>query len=216
MKRKTLNNSTQWSNKKIKLAILVPSRDYVSSHFTYCLAQLMKTSSETGLDVFLFMDSGTILLNQRENLINRAKEINADYVLWLDSDMIFPPTTALRLLAHNKDIVACNYMKRTKPFTTVAYTDIKDWNSWVPLKRYDDLLEVEGVGMGCMLMNAKVFELIDKPYFQFTYSESTGDWIGEDFSVLEKFRKKNISVYIDTVLSIEIKHVGIQAFGVKS
>jgi len=195
------------------MAILVPTRDTVHSQFAYCLAQLIKTTSEVGIDTYLFFDSSTILLNQREKLIENAKDIKCDYVLWLDSDMMFPSTTALRLLAHNKDIVACNYMKRSKPLKTVAYTDLRNWDSWLPLEPKDDLIKVEGVGMGCMLMKTEIFNSLQKPYFEFTYKGDTQDWYGEDFMLLTKLRLNEFNVYIDTILSMDIKHLGIYAFG---
>jgi hypothetical protein len=211
---KSFYNSSIWDGKTCKLAILVPTRDMVHSHFSYCLAQLMKTTSEMGIDTYLFYDSSTILLNQREKLIEKAKEVRADYVLWLDSDMMFPSTTALRLLEHNKDIIACNYMKRTKGEKTVAYTDVSDWESWVPLDKVNGLVKVEGVGMGCMLMKTNVFAPLVKPYFEFTFKEDSQDWYGEDFNLLAKLRKLGYDVYIDTVLSKDIKHIGNYAFGV--
>ena len=145
--------------------------------------------------------------------IEKAKEVKSDYVLWLDSDMMFPSTTALRLLAHNKDIVACNYMKRSKPLKTVAYTDLRNWDSWLPLEPKDDLIKVEGVGMGCMLMKTEIFNSLQKPYFEFTYKGDTQDWYGEDFMLLTKLRLNEFNVYIDTILSMDIKHLGIYAFG---
>ena len=211
---KSFYNSSIWDGKTCKLAILVPTRDMVHAHFSYCLAQLMKTTSEMGIDTYLFYDSSTILLNQREKLIEKAKEVKSDYVLWLDSDMMFPSTTALRLLEHNKDIIACNYMKRTKGDKTVAYTDVSDWDTWLPLDKIDGLVKVEGVGMGCMLMKTKVFNKLIKPYFEFTYKEDSQDWYGEDFNILAKLRKLGHDVYIDTVLSKDIKHIGNYAFGV--
>ena len=51
---KNINNSTLWDVKPIKLSILVPTRDTVHSHFSYCLAQLYKTTSDVGIDVSLF------------------------------------------------------------------------------------------------------------------------------------------------------------------
>ena len=188
---KSIQNSSLWDSKPTKLAILVPTRDTVHSQFAYCLAQLIKTTSEAGIDTYLFFDSSTILLNQREKLIENAKDIKCDYVLWLDSDMMFPSTTALRLLAHNKDIVACNYMKRSKPLKTVAYTDLRNWDSWLPLEPKDDLIKVEGVGMGCMLMKTEIFNSLQKPYFEFTYKGDTQDWYGEDFMLLTKLLKIN-------------------------
>lgn len=210
---KSIQNSSIWNSKPIKLAILVPTRDTVHSQFAYCLAQLIKTTSEVGIDTYLFFDSSTILLNQREKLIENAKDIKCDYVLWLDSDMMFPSTTALRLLAHNKDVVACNYMKRSKPLKTVAYTDLRNWDSWLPLEPKDDLIKVEGVGMGCMLMKTEIFGSLQKPYFEFTYKGDTQDWYGEDFMLLTKLRLNGFNVYIDTILSMDIKHLGIYAFG---
>jgi hypothetical protein len=210
---KSIQNSSLWDSKPTKLAILVPTRDTVHSQFAYCLAQLIKTTSEAGIDTYLFFDSSTILLNQREKLIENAKDIKCDYVLWLDSDMMFPSTTALRLLAHNKDIVACNYMKRSKPLKTVAYTDLRNWDSWLPLEPKDDLIKVEGVGMGCMLMKTEIFSSLQKPYFEFTYKGDTQDWYGEDFMLLTKLRLNEFNVYIDTILSMDIKHLGIYAFG---
>lgn len=210
---KSIQNSSLWDSKPTKLAILVPTRDTVHSQFAYCLAQLIKTTSEAGIDTYLFFDSSTILLNQREKLIENAKDIKCDYVLWLDSDMMFPSTTALRLLAHNKDIVACNYMKRSKPLKTVAYTDLTNWDSWLPLEPKDDLVKVEGVGMGCMLIKTEIFNSLQKPYFEFTYKGDTQDWYGEDFMLLTKLRLNEFNVYIDTILSMDIKHLGIYAFG---
>jgi glycosyltransferase involved in cell wall biosynthesis len=209
---KSINNSSMWDVKPIKLSILVPTRNTVDTQFAYSLTQLMVTTREAGIDAYLFFDSSTILLNQRNNLIKMAKEVKSDYILWIDSDMMFPPTAALRLLEHNKDIVACNYMTRSKPLKTVAYRNLNDWDSWVPLELHDELIKVEGVGMGCMLMKMNIFDSLEKPYFEFQYKEDTEDYFGEDFILLTKLREKGYDVFIDTHLSIMMKHIGIYAF----
>ena len=54
--KKSLNNSSMWDVKPIKLSILVPTRDTVHSHFAYCLTQLVRTTSEAGIDTYLFFD----------------------------------------------------------------------------------------------------------------------------------------------------------------
>lgn len=211
--KKNINNSSIWNVKPIKLSILVPTRDMIHSHFAFCLSQLYKTTSDVGIDTYLFFDSSTILLNQREKLIGEAIKINSDYVLWLDSDMTFPSTTALRLLEHNEDIIGCNYMKRTKPYKTTAYRDVSDWESWVPLKPHDGLVEVQGVGLGCILMKTEIFTKLSEPYFEFIYSNDSKDWSGEDFNLLSKLSKKGYRTYIDTILSLEIGHLGTYNFG---
>jgi hypothetical protein len=210
--KNSINNSSVWVAKPIKLAILVPTRDMVHSHFAYSLAQLVKTTSEIGIDTYLYFDSSTILLNQREKLIDEAIKMEADYVLWLDSDMMFPSNVVLKLLAHNKDIVACNYMKRSLPMKTVAYTDLNNWDSWVPMEPQEELVKVKGIGMGCILMKTDVFKKLEKPYFEFIYKEDTKDWFGEDFTLQDKIQKVGYEIFVDTMLSMEIKHVGIYAY----
>ncbi len=166
-----------------------------------------------GIEVHLFFDASTILINQRENLINQAIEVKSEWALWLDSDMMFPPTTLLRLLAHNQDIVACNYMKRSYPFKSVAFMDTNDWESWVPLQSEDELLTVEAIGMGCVLMRTSVFEKLNRPYFEYTYQPKTKDWGGEDFTLFKKLNGAGLQLKVDTNLSNEIYHIGTYAYG---
>jgi hypothetical protein len=205
-------DSTLWGTTKQKIAVLVPTRDLVHSHFSYSLTQMVKFSTQMGLDVYTFFDSSTVLLNQRNNLVNMGKELGADYFLWLDSDMIFPTTTLTRLLSHNKDIVGCNYMKRSLPLKPTAYLDTTDWNTHLPLDTTNDLVEVEAMGMGCVLTKSEVFTNLEKPYFKFTYDVDTDDYLGEDFNLFKELKEYNYKIYVDTNLSKEIKHLGTFAF----
>lgn len=211
---KSINDQSIWDTKKIKLSILVPTRDMVHSNFAFSLSQLIKTAEQQGIETYLFFDSSTILLNQRERLIKSAMEVDSDYVLWLDSDMSFPSTTIIRLLSHNKDIVACNYLKRSKPVKPVAYLDTNDWESYLPMDHKDELVEVMAVGMGCVLMKTNIFTDLTKPYFEFRYKEDTDDWYGEDFILFDKLKSNGHKIFIDTLLSREIKHIGLFSFGV--
>ena len=179
----------------------------------YSLIQLVKTTEQSNIETYVFFDSSTILLNQRERLVKMAMEVDSDYILWLDSDMTFPSTTLLRLLSHEKDIVGCNYLKRSKPVKPVAYRNVGDWDSWVPMDIKDELVKVEGVGMGCILMKTDLFKQLEKPYFEFRYKEDTDDWFGEDFILFEKLRNLGGEIFIDTLLSNEIGHLGIYSFG---
>jgi hypothetical protein len=185
----------------------------VYSHFSLSLGNLIKTTTQMGIDVHLFFDASTILINQRENLINQAIAMKSEWVLWLDSDMMFPSTTLLRLLAHKQDIVACNYMKRSFPFKSVAFTNTNDWESWVPLQSEDELITVEAIGMGCVLKKTSIFQKLAKPYFEYTYQPKTEDWGGEDFTLFKKLNKLGYQVKVDTNLSNEIYHIGTYAYG---
>lgn len=205
--------NTIWEGIPTSVSILVPTRDTVYSHFSLSLGNLVKTTTQMGIDVHLFFDASTILINQRENLIGQAITVKSEWVLWLDSDMMFPPTTLLRLLAHKQDIVACNYMKRSYPFKSVAFTDTNDWESWVPMQSEDELVTVEAIGMGCVLMKTSIFQKLGKPYFEYTYQPKTKDWGGEDFTLFKKLNRVGHQVKVDMNLSNEIHHIGTYAYG---
>lgn len=205
--------NTMWHGTPTRVSILVPTRDTVYSHFSHSLSSLVKLCTQMGIDVHVFFNSATILIEQREQLIDQAIQLQSEWVLWLDSDMMFPATTLMRLLAHNEDVVGCNYMKRSYPFSSVAYTNTKDWDSWVPLQSEDGLITVQAAGMGCVLMRTSVFQKLNKPYFEYIYNPETKGWMGEDFVLFEKLNNVGYQLKIDTNLSNEIYHIGTFAYG---
>lgn len=204
-------SASAWKTPTTKLLILVPARDMVHSLFTMALTELVKTCVLAGIDTHVTYDFNTILLNQRETLAQRAVDIKANYMLWLDSDMMFPSTTALRLMNHNKDIVAANYMKRSVPLTTVAYPTLNEWDNWLPLESQEELEVVEGIGMGCMLMKTSILTSLQKPWFEFEWKDNS--WHGEDFYFQKKLRDAGHQIFVDMNLSRQVRHIGQWAFG---
>lgn len=208
---KNIYDLSIWKTKPTKLAILVPCREYMYSLFVSSLVELVKTTTMAGIDVHVIYDQSTILLSQRERLAKQALAMKSDYALWLDSDMMFPSTTAMRLMGHNKDVVCSNYMKRSVPLQTVAYPEKGNWEEWLPLEADQELQEVEGIGMGCVMMKTDVLRNIEPPFFNFEYYD--GDWHGEDFYFQEKLRNAGHKILVDMNLSFQVRHVGQWAFG---
>jgi len=213
MRKNSVFSTSKWSAKKSKLAVLIPCRDTLHSAHALSLAEMVKLNTMNDIDTHVFMDASTILLTQRERLATEAINVGAEYILWLDSDIVFPATTAVRLLAHNEDVVAANYIRRQLPAKGVAYEVIGDWENPLPFEVYDDLVEVEGVGMGCMLMKTEIFHNISKPWFEFGWSPESNDFLGEDMILCQKIAQAGHTIKIDTVLSQELRHLGTWAFG---
>jgi hypothetical protein len=211
--KKSVFATSQWSIKKSKLAILVPTRDLLHSAHALCLTEIVKLNTMNGLDTQVIMDAITILLTQRERLATFGRETGAEYLLWLDSDIVAPASTALRLLAHQEPVVAANYIRRQLPAKGVAYETIGDWEDPLPFEATDHLMPVEGVGMGCMLMRADIFDSIPKPWFEFGWSPESNDHLGEDMILCQKMAQAGYTVKIDTNLSMELRHLGTWAFG---
>lgn len=213
MTRESVFSSSKWSVKKSKLAVCIPTRDTLHSAHAMCLLELVKFNTMNNIDTHVFMNASTVLLTQREQLATTAIELDSEYVLWLDSDMTFPATTAVRLLAHNEPVVAANYVKRTSPLKAVAYKSIGDWSSWLSFDKTETLAEVEGVGMGCFLMKTEIFTKIAKPWFEFKWSPESNDYLGEDMNLCKKIADVGYKIKIDTALSHEIRHLGTYGFG---
>jgi len=213
MKKGSVFSSSKWSSKKGKLAVCIPTRDTLHSAHAMSLVELVKFNTMNDIDTHVFMDASTILLTQRERLASMAVELDAEYILWLDSDIVFPATTAVRLMAHNEPVVAANYVRRQLPAKGVAYQKIGDWQNPLPFEVYDELVTVQGVGMGCVLMKTEIFSKIPKPWFEFGWSPESNDFLGEDMILCQKMANVGYEVKIDTVLSQELRHLGTWGFG---
>ena len=214
MKNKSVFSSSSWSSKKGKLAVLIPCRDTLHSAHALALAELVKFNTMNNIDTHVFMDASTILLTQREKLATAAVELGAEHMLWLDSDMVFPATTAVRLMSHDESVVAANYVRRQKPYKGVAYENIGDWQRPLSFDVEDDLVPVEGIGMGCMLIKTSVFNQLSKPWFDFQWSPESNDFLGEDMYLCQKMNAAGYTVKVDTALSREMHHLGTYAFNV--
>jgi hypothetical protein len=212
MKKQSVFSSSSWSNKKSKLAVLIPCRDTLHSAHALALAELVKFNTMNDIDTHVFMDASTILLTQRERLATEAVNLGADYMLWLDSDMVFPATTAVRLMKHNEPVVAANYVRRQKPYKGVAYETIGDWQNPLPFDVQDELVPIEGIGMGCMLIKTSIFQELSKPWFDFQWSPESNDFLGEDMYLCQKINAAGYTIKVDTSLSQEMHHLGTYAF----
>jgi hypothetical protein len=196
---------------KPKVCIAVPARDMVYTHFAYCLQELVQYHAMRGIDTFVEFNMGTLVCNQREALASKAIDQGATHILWLDSDMMFPKTVGEVLLNHNYSVVACNYSTRALPFKPVAYTKMNDWNSGIP-ENSTGIIQVAGVGMGCMMTHVEVFGDMYKPWFPITFEASTNDYLGEDMNFCLQLRAADYSIYIDCDLSQQIYHIGSAAY----
>ena len=105
----------------MKIMIAVPCMDQVPARFAQSLATLQKVG-----ECVIGFQVGSLVYVARENLAGGAIEMGADYVLWLDSDMVFNPDTLVRLLADKDkgDIVSGLYYRRVSPFTPVLFKDL--------------------------------------------------------------------------------------------
>ena len=197
-------------DKNVRVAICVPVRDNVTAGFSYSLAMLMKKCGEANLKISLHYNIGSEVAMQRQQLVEEALETNPTHILWLDSDMKFPADILNRLLAHKKDVVACNYSTRAEPLCPVAFTSEGDLES--RLHKTTGTSSVFAVGLGCMLVNTDVFNKIDSPYFSVEWNEDYTNLVGEDIYFCKKLHTKGYDILIDNEASQMIAHIGTKFY----
>lgn len=194
----------------MKLAICVPSRDTVLAGFALSLSKIVSRLAYNNIEHKIFMNLGTVIPQQRNSLTQEALEWKATHILWLDSDMHLPSNTANILLQHDKDIVAAAYSTRVPPYKSTAFLDADDLNS--RLDEQHGLHKVFAVGMGCMLVNTKVYEYLEMPYYQYLYNKDTQDLSGEDIYFCKCANDAGFEIYIDADLSYNVAHYGTKSF----
>ena len=146
--------------------ILTPVPEMLSNcitpAFMISAMNLMEMTKEAGYQVTLRFDYMPGYDIARNRLVELALQGGADHLFWLDSDTLVPPDTILRLLEHDKPIVAGLYASRRGDLKAIAHlktgvdeNDIKQAEivEDIPQKTFT----VYSTGMGCVLMSKYVF-----------------------------------------------------------
>jgi hypothetical protein len=194
----------------LNLSICIPARETVHSSFAYDLCLLSTYwygNAPVGSSINVHLVNGTLIADQRQKLATMALQHNADYALFLDSDMRFPRDLVQRLVAHGKDIVACNYSTRRMPPKTVAWSDFA-MQDFVTSHDRSGMEEVDAVGMGAMLVKTEVFRRLPQPWFQVVYSKAARAFIGEDIYFCQLAKGHGFKVYVDHDASKLVRHIG--------
>lgn len=155
-----------------------------------------------------------LVYDAREKIINFAENVNADWILYIDSDMVLPSDCLLKFVnakLENKEIEIMGGMcfKRTPPFQPCFYTKARiNPETKKPLLESPidfpetGLIEVEGIGMACTFIRKsawkKVKEKHESPFFPYP-------GVGEDLSFCIRARMAGIKMYTD--LSINVGHM---------
>jgi len=188
-----------------KVLVAVPCGESVKAGFAMDLALMLAytTFVRPAMVVRLDFLKGTYLPRARARLVQDAMNETCTHILWLDSDMRFPKDTLLRLLGHEKHVVAANYAMRQPPILPTAGDEAGN-----PMFDVEDLAEAKHAGMGVMLTSIDVFLAIGKPYFALGYNRGLDDYSGEDTFFCERARKEGFAIWIDGPLSEEVQHLG--------
>lgn len=190
----------------MKTLIAIPCMDQVPALFAQSLATMRMVG-----ECQIAFQIGSLIYTSRDDLARYAMKEGFDYVLWLDSDMVFPEDFHERmfktLTENNLDILSGIYYKRKPPYSPVIFDKMqlkgKIWDySWledVP----DSLFEVGACGFGCVLLKTEVLMSVQLKHGYLFHPMQNG---GEDVAFCVRARDCGYKIMCDP--SIVCGHVG--------
>ena len=191
----------------MKIFIAVPSMDTLPALFCQSLALLQRAG-----DTQIGFEVGSLVYNARNNLARQAIKSEADFVLWLDSDMVFAPNLLQRMLKtclDNKiDFLTAVCFRRKPPYTPCLFDrldKIDKGASYSALMSVPDgLFKVGGCGFAGVLMSTDVLMSVAAKFGGRMFDPLEG--FGEDVSFCWRARQCGYDIWCDS--SIELGHVG--------
>lgn len=206
-----------------KIMLLFPGRTFTQG-FSQSLANLVRDLVIKGYPYGLRWDYSSDLYMLRNNLIGSGPDNggasvihpaikDADYVVWIDSDMVFSPEDVFRLVSHGEDVVsgfaaidmdrtACGVFGTDPP--SMGYHSVGGLDELETNDR--GLVEIDFAGMAFIAMRPKVFEDLDFPWFR-TYSFELGGAMincSEDTGFCQRIKGAGYRIWADP--SIRIGH----------
>ena len=153
----------------------------------------------------------------RNKIAQKAIDMNTDYVLMVDNDVVIPKDSLSNLLSNDKDVCLGYYAHRGPDnvysgrscicrlynSNGVAYFNYPLESEYTAeeLKAMADkgeyVIKIHGGGMGCALIKTDVFRVLKYPWYDWVNYESKG-MLSEDLYFCEGCRKAGINIYADT------------------
>lgn len=159
--------------------------------------------------------NGPYLDENREACMRDAIQANADFLVFIDTDMVFPPDAVDRLLAHGKDVIGANYYEKRLPLVSTVKLfgtdgEMADDGKFVQQEMPPEPFRCAGLGAGLMAIRvSRVAALMAAPYFAF--ADRKGQRMGEELSFCERARHAGLEVWCDP--TIPVLHVGEFPYG---
>lgn len=154
----------------MKLLIGLPTLGDIPPSVAVSLMRVATEARRLG-EVYLSHTEGLIPHDKgREAIFKDAKEADVDYVLCVDSDMIFPEDTVGRLyralVDSDAQVASGMYVRRGHPYTSV-------WSKWAggewhQVSATEGIHEIDMTGLGCALIDFRwLRENLSPPYCRY-------------------------------------------------
>ncbi len=196
---------------KKKICILIPAYGNIPATFLpNFISFVVKNSKKYIIDVTVREHNP--VSKSRNELVELAMKMDPDYILFLDTDNLVPTTALDNLIKvmeeKDADLVTALYFQKAKPYLPVIreYKLGGFWNIENP--ELGTVIAIDGCGMGCCLINPRVFKKLEYPWFKFNY-ETWGRkriHLSEDLWFCRNMLRAGMKLYCDA--SLISSHIG--------
>jgi GT2 family glycosyltransferase len=191
----------------IKVGVGIPNTGSINMETCVSIIEMI----DGRLPLEFFFSRGSMLPYMRFKITLDALKAKCTHLLFVDSDMKFPRDTLQKLLSHKKDIVSVLYnTKENPPNSVVKFMDGDKRIVGGTFQRDDfpELFECYAVGFGCTLIDLKILEHIELPWYSFEWEvdKKNTQMTGEDVYFCVKARKAGFTTWCDP--TIQTGHIG--------
>lgn len=200
-----------------KVLIAIPCMRTVCVEFFDSILHLQNNGN-----TFIALEANSLVYAARNHLCLKAFEKECDYIMWLDSDMVFPPETVLNLIKtaeeEQADLVTGLYFKRVQPSDPVLAKEIT-WKQeptgiidskvdvYYDYPR-DSVFPIEGCGLGCAIVRVSAIDEIGSKTGMSPFQPLP--YLSEDYSFCFRLKQLGKKMLCDS--RVKAGHVGNMIF----
>ena len=212
----------------MRIALCIPGATFTKG-FVWSLSKTIPHILRAGHAVLIYTGYSADIYHGRNEIVGQSRPVNIgngkmasavsvlggtayDFMMWIDSDMVWEPEDILTLVGHNKDIVTGCAVCSTEGHIPVGHlTDDKFHNYYFNAERLGDLpldndglIQVDFAGFGFICIKAGVFEKIPYPWFESHNEFVDGRWYmpTEDIGWCLTAAKSGFKIYADPAVRV--------------
>ena len=202
----------------MRILIAVPTFENITPDTFKSIYDLDTGDNEVFFDFVRGYDCATA----RNRIAQLSLDVNADYVLMVDNDVVLPKDSLNYLLEDPKEVCLGFYPHRSvdnvynyrscvcklydengaKYFNYPLESEYTVYELRQLRENGDYKVEIHGGGMGCAFIKTDVFRKVEYPWYDWVnYKDNHRGMLSEDLYFCVVCRKANIPIYTDTRVS---------------
>jgi SAM-dependent methyltransferase len=186
----------------VNVVIGIPSFGMVSSYFYQAMKGQQFPLVSSAYDKIVLNKP---IAEARNEIVEFALGQGANYIFWVDDDVIPPPDSFLKLYMHQKDIINGVYWSKSNPPMPLLFRNhlegpYLDWH-------VGDLIEIDAAGNGLTLVKTDVYrkisETVGGPWYSTEYTSFKNGTVSspnntEDLYFYWKAKQAGFKIWADT------------------